>query len=119
LRGQQIAPSAQRQISALLDEKALRTPGERKMDTHLVPAAKVLLGARIHPNFPTPPDIMSAARLDTRNQVEVNIRADVTPDLLAYIATQGGAIVNSFPKQHCPRAVCLYAGGASARRRLS
>ena len=52
IRGQQIAPSAQRQIAALLAEKASRTPSQRKMSAHLVHAAKIVRGEAMPPDFP-------------------------------------------------------------------
>ena len=104
VQGQRIAPSAQRQIAALLSEKASRSPAERKMSATLVHAAKVLRGEKIHPDFPNPPDAMAAVHLDARQRVEVDIRGEVTPELLAHIGALGGTIVNSFPGYRAIRA---------------
>ena len=104
MHGQQIIPNAQRQILALLSEKASRTAGERKMSAHLVHAAKVLRGERSHADFPTPSDALAVVGLDSRKQVEVDIRADVTPELLAFISNLGGAVVNAFPGDRSIRA---------------
>jgi hypothetical protein len=93
---QPIGPNAQRQIAALLAEKAARTPAQQKMDSHLVHAAKILRGEAVHPDFPKPPGEIEAVRLDARNYAEVDITADLTPDLLAFIRTLGGELVNSF-----------------------
>src|SRR5579871_5843711 len=60
MRGQQIGPNAQRQIAALLTEKANRTPAQQKMSSHLVHAAKILRGQPVHPDFPAPPDALPA-----------------------------------------------------------
>ena len=104
IRGQQIAPNAQRQIAALLSEKASRTPSQRKLSAHLVHAAKILRGQAVHPDFPTPPDALAAVRLDGRNFVEVDVRGEITPELSEYIRTLRGTVVNSFPEYHTLRA---------------
>jgi hypothetical protein len=104
MQGQRIAPSAQRQIAALLSEKASRSPAERKMSAILVHAAKILRGEKIHPEFPNPTDALAAVRLDTRQRVEVDIRGEVTPELLAHIGALGGTVVNSFPGYRAIRA---------------
>lgn len=102
--GRQIAPSAQRQIAALLAEKASRTPAQRKMNSHLVHAARVLRGETFSPDFPIPKDALSAVHMDSRHRVEVDVKADVTPELLAYVGAIGGTVVNSFPQYHALRA---------------
>jgi Subtilase family len=103
-RAQQIAPSAQRQISALLSEKSSRTPAQRKMSAHLVHASKILQGQPVHPDLPVPPGALAAVRLDTRNNVEVDVRGEITPALLEYVRILGGTVVNSFPQYHSVRA---------------
>lgn len=102
--GQPIGPVAQRQIAALLAEKAARTPAQQKIDSHLVHAAKILRGEPVHPDFPRPPGEIEAVRLDARNYVEVDITADVTPDLLAFMRALGGEVVNSFAEYRSIRA---------------
>ncbi len=104
IRGQQIAPSAQRQIAALLSEKASRTPSQRKMSSHLVHAAKVLRGETMPPDFPSPANALAAVRLDAQNFVEVDVSGEITPELLEYIRTLRGTVVNSFPEYHTVRA---------------
>ena len=103
-RAQQIAPSAQRQIAALLNEKASRTPAQRKMSAHLVHASMILRGQPVHPDLPVPPGALAAVRLDTRNNVEVDVRGEITPALMDYVKILGGTVVNSFPESHSVRA---------------
>ncbi len=81
IRGQQIAPSAQRQIAALLTEKSSRTPSQRKMSAHLVHAAKVLSGQALPADFPSTANALAAVRLDARNFVEVDVRGEITAEL--------------------------------------
>src|ERR1700724_580803 len=92
VRAQQIAPSAQRQIAALLSEKASRTPSQRKMSAHLVHAAKILRGQAMPPDFPSPANALAAVRLDAQNFVEVDVRGEITPELLEYIRTLRGTV---------------------------
>jgi hypothetical protein len=103
VHGQQIAPSAQREIAALLSEKASRTPAQRKMSAHLVHASKIIRGQPVHPDLPVPPGALAAVHLDARNYVEVDVRGEITPALLEYVRILGGTVVNSFPEyQYCP-----------------
>src|ERR1039457_6590725 len=74
---QDLSPAVERQIRALLSEKASRTPAQSKMDSHLMHAARILSGQPVSPDFPTPPGELEAVRPDARNFVEVDIRADV------------------------------------------
>jgi hypothetical protein len=104
LPAQTLTPNAQRQIAALLSEKESRNPAQQKMDSHLVHAAAILRGQPVHPNFPIPPGELEAVHLDSRNFVEIDIRAHVTAALLAFIRSQGGVIVNSFPEYNSIRA---------------
>jgi len=103
-QAQALPASAQRQIGALLSEKASRNPAQVKMDSHLVHAAQILRGQPVHPDFPVPPGELEAVRLDARNAVEVDIAADVTSGLLALIGDLGGTVVNSFAEYHSIRA---------------
>ena len=80
------------QIAALLAAKAARTPAQRKISSDLLtraaPGAAEPRGAR----------------------VLVDIRADVTPVLLARIRDLGGAVVNSVPRYRAIRARLPLAG---------
>jgi subtilisin family serine protease len=94
----------ERQILALLAEKAARNPAQMKMDSHLVHAAAILRGQPVSPDFPTPPGELESVRLDSRNFVEVDIRADIGPDLLGFIDGLGGAVLGGFPERQTLRA---------------
>ena len=117
-----------RQIEALLAAKAQRTPPQRKVSSQLLEAQRTpaqltvnsqLLDARRTPlREPTAagtsrlratdPDVTNereATDGDARNdRVTVDIRADVTPALLARIRTLGGTVINSVPKFRAIRA---------------
>jgi uncharacterized protein (TIGR03437 family) len=104
LCAQTLTPSAERQITALLSEKASRNAAQQKMDSHLVHAAAIVRGQAVHPDFPVPPGELEAVHADARNFVEIDIRARVTPALLAFIRSLGGSIINSFPEYQSIRA---------------
>ena len=104
LPAQELTSNARRQIAALLAEKASRNPAQAKLDSHLVHAGAILRGQAVHPDFPAPPGELEAVRLDARNQVEVDISADVTAGLLAQIGVLGGTVINAFPEYRSVRA---------------
>ena len=85
--GKALPVKAVRQIEALLAAKEKRTPARRKVGSQLLDA---LRRARGQP---------AADRL-----VTVDIRADVTPAVLARIRSLGGTVVNSVPKYRAIRA---------------
>ena len=90
---------AVRQIETLLAEKARRTPSQRKVSSRLLDAGR------------TPPERADAGtRRDTAETdapeglVTVDIRADVTPEVLSRIRDLGGIVVNSVPRYRTIRA---------------
>src|ERR1035441_8161333 len=89
---QNLSANAQQQIRALLSEKAARTPAQAKMDSHLVHAAQILRGQPVSPDFPRPPGELESVHRDANEMVEVDIRTDVSPDLLAMIGSLGGTV---------------------------
>jgi len=74
------------------------------MNSHLVHAARVLRGEAFGSDFPIPKDALSAVHMDSRNRVDVDVKANVTPALLAYVGASGGTVVNSFPQYGALRA---------------
>ena len=94
------ATTTARQIEALLAQKAQRTPAQRKLSSQLLdmvgsqqPQASEGGAHRRDSDKPT------LAKL-----VTVDIRADVTPALLARIRALGGTVINSVPKYRAIRA---------------
>ena len=81
---------AVRQIEELLAEKQQRTPAQRKVSSQLLDAAQPSDGVTVQ---------------ETPEGVTVDIRADVTPAVLARIRALGGTIVNSIPKYRAIRAL--------------
>jgi len=86
----------------LQQEKETRTAAQQKLDSHIVLALKKSRG---EPPFdkPTPLDPDLAIGADGR--VLVDIKATVSPELLALIASGGGKIINSFASMRAIRAL--------------
>ncbi len=79
--------TTERQIEALLSQKAQRTAAQRKLSSQLLDAWRT---GRDQRPVDTP--------------VTVDIRADVTPTLLERIHALGGTVINSIPKYQAIRA---------------
>ena len=91
--------STVRQIEARLAEKAQRTPSQRKVSSRLLDAGRETW----EPSEGEPP--RDSTRTDApKGLVTVDIRADVTPVVLARIRSLGGIVVNSVPKYRAIRA---------------
>ena len=94
--GGELAVKTVRQIEALLAAKAQRTPAQRKVSSRLLPArrAQVYGVARLQ----------APVELAADETVMVDIRADVTPAVLARIRALGGTVINSVPRYRAIRA---------------
>lgn len=94
------APAAE-QIKALAEEKASRTPAQKKMDSRLVLALKK---SRSEPPFDRHPDLPAGLDVRPDGRVLVDLDATVTPELLKAAALNGGEVVSHFPKMRAVRA---------------
>jgi hypothetical protein len=92
---------ADEQVQALRAEKAARTPAQRKMASRLVHALHMRRGRPIAPGVPK---LRTGVVWDARGRTEVDVRAHVTPDLMARVEALGGEIVNAFPEHDALRA---------------
>ena len=79
--------TTERQIEALLAEKARRTAAQRKLSSHLLDAWRT---------------VQSQQAVDA--WVTVDIRADVTPAVLERIRVLGGTVLSRVPKYRAIRA---------------
>jgi hypothetical protein len=91
----QIQPSGIRQIQALLEEKAHRTPAQRKLDSHLHLAGQVARGVLSTRQIPAAANAAKMLKFDARQRVHVDIRGTVSKGLLAEIAAMGGVVESS------------------------
>jgi hypothetical protein len=94
--------NAAREIAALLQEKAGRTPAQQKMESQLVHALKKNRG---EPFAPGAPNVRTDVKIEPDGRVLVDINATVTPALLSLIQAGGGRVINSFPQYKAIRAL--------------
>lgn len=81
------------------EEKAARTPAQRKIDSQLLQA----LGRRRGESRGVPA-APAELRLDAKGRALVDISADVTPRLIAKIRRRGGALVSQSESHKTVRA---------------
>ena len=89
----QLPAVALRQIEALMAEKAQRTPAQQKVSSQLLHEQRMRRGETI----PAEASLRRSIEVASDGTVIVDIRAEVTADLLARINEVGGAVVNSLP----------------------
>ena len=96
-----LSESALKQIAALQEEKAKRTPAQRKIDSQLLFAEKMRQGLPIAANITK---LSVDLDKDEKGRVEVDIAAKVTEELLASISLAGGKVISSFAQSEAVRA---------------
>lgn len=94
-------PTVRKQMTALAQEKAGRTPAQRKMSSQLVMAAKARRGELKGSGLES---LKPQVQVQADETVLVDIKAEVSPELLAEIEKLGGRIVNSHPEYEAIRA---------------
>jgi hypothetical protein len=97
------APSSAllRQIDALREEKASRTPAQRKIGSRLLYASKIHRGVGIARVIPT---LRTSVEVATDGTTLVDLRADVTTAVLDEIEALGGTVIHSSPAYRSVRA---------------
>jgi hypothetical protein len=96
-----VGSAARAQIETLMQEKAARSPAQRKISSHLLYEMKRRRG---DPLFQAVPSLRSSAEVDRTDQVEVDIKAEVTDGLLQQIEALGGSVIGSVPRYRSIRA---------------
>jgi subtilisin-like proprotein convertase family protein len=93
---------ARDQIRLLLEEKLSRTPAQKKVDSQLLYSArqrrKGTVGFGLNALKP-------AVRFEADGRVLVDLRANTSPALIAFIKSSGGLVVNSFRTYSSVRAL--------------
>ena len=89
------------QINLLAKEKAGRTEAQKKISSQLLYAIKKKAGDSI---FNKLPEFKTTLSTEENGMVLVDIKATVTPELLALIEELGGEVVNSFAEYDAIRA---------------
>ncbi len=93
--GEEISESARQQISALMQEKANRTPGQKKMDSRLIYASKMGRGERVAIGVDT---LDVGLDIDEEGKVIIDITAEVNASLLSKLKIAGAKIITSVPQ---------------------
>ena len=94
--GGELAVKTVRQIEALLAAKAQRTPTQRKVSSQLLPARRAQAYGVA--------SLQAPGTAATDEMAMVDIRADVTPAVLARIRALGGTVINSAGRYRAIRA---------------
>ena len=100
LSAQSSGQSAGQSIAAILQAKARRTPAQRKLSSQLLDIAESQQPQAAAGEVRR----RDAAKQAAAEPVLVDIRADVTPAVLAHIRALGGTVVNSVPTYRAIRA---------------
>ncbi|WP_187293855.1 FG-GAP-like repeat-containing protein [Gloeobacter kilaueensis] len=98
----QLSENTLRQIAALIKEKRSRTPVQRKIDSQLLYTARMQRNLAVADGIRT---LRTDVKLDERGQTLVDIKAKVTPALLARIESLGGKIQNHYAEYDAIRAL--------------
>src|SRR5579885_452634 len=98
---QSISSSAINQILEIEAKKAARTPAQRKIDSQLLGASQAMSARQAMPG-----DSVVSARIPLQSDgtILLDIKADVSDQLLARIRSLGGTVINAFGKYKSIRA---------------
>ena len=101
---QDLQPSAIQQMQTIMQEKAGRTPAQRKLDSHVHLSGQAARGVLTSASFPALGTVTDGLELDGTGGVHVDIQANVNAALLAQIAAVGGRVESAFPDYDAIRA---------------
>ena len=90
-----------RQVDILHEEKRNWTPVQEKINAAIIHTLHSIVLKDTPAGLPM---LEKSVNLTESNEILVDIKAEVTADLLAFIEAQGGTIVNSFPQYNAIRA---------------
>ena len=96
-----IGASARQQIEALMQEKASRSPAQRKISSDLLFEVRRQRGDAI---VQAVPGLRTSVRADRAGRVLDDIKAEVTAGLLSRITALGGSVASAFPQYDAVRA---------------
>jgi hypothetical protein len=95
---------ALRQIEALAAEKAKWTPTERKVGFALLAAMRMERGQPLAAGVQSLPAVMARLERDKDKRVKVDIKADVSEDLLSSLEALGASVESAYPNYQAVRA---------------
>ncbi len=94
------SPPALEQSEAILEEKAGRTPAQRKISSQLLYVVKMHMGELKNGDRMRYPSV----KVDSDGTTVVDVKAQVTEAVLAQIGALGGKVLSSFPQYKAIRA---------------
>lgn len=97
-----ISAAAAQQMQALQQDKAQRTPAQRKIDSNILYTMRMLRG---QPAAPGIRYLDTGVELDQQNDVVVDIVANVTDQLLQQVTAAGGQVLYTNRKLRSIRAI--------------
>ena len=104
--GPQLSAKAMNNFSAqaqtLMAAKAARTPVQDKINPQIV---RYLHTKVLKDQAETLPKLQLSVKLNSKNEILTDIKANVTESLLAAIKANGGTIINQFPQYKAIRAL--------------
>ena len=99
--GRKLSAKTAKQIQAILAAKAQRTPAQKKVSSELLDARRMAGGVIVSDKAGK----RAAPGTDSlKEPVTVDIRADVTPEVLDRIRSLGGTVIDSVPRYRSIRA---------------
>ena len=98
----QIAPVTSQQVQLLLQEKASRTPVQKKIDSNILYTIRMMQGLEAAPGVTS---LYTGVDLDQDNRIVVDITADVSDQLLQLLQTAGALVLDSHPEYRSIRAI--------------
>ena len=97
-----ISAVAAQQIASLEQDKATRTPAQKKLDSNLLYTVRMMRGESAAPGVPS---LYTGVELDDNNNIAVDITAYVTGRLLDQLKSAGALIIYSSAGFHGIRAI--------------
>lgn len=97
----QLAPATMRQIQSLLNEKQLRTPVQRKIDSRLLQAVREARGDKMADDVMLEAAVVNAEKSGI---LKVDIKGVITDELIRKIEAVGGSVIYASPRYGTVRA---------------
>jgi hypothetical protein len=104
LTAQELSEQAVRQVQAVFADKATWTPTEQKLATSLLMAHRQSRGQAMVQGLGPFPEVVARAGVDEMGMVVVDVKADVSENLLRAIGDVGGEVISSYPSYGAVRA---------------
>ncbi len=98
----QVNSAIQQQVQLLMQEKATRTPAQRKIDSNVLYTIRMMRGQQAAPGVTS---LYTGIDLDQNNRIVVDIIADVTDTLLQQLESSGALVMAAHKDYRAIRAL--------------